>query len=297
MNYGHRAKLEQLGLSPSEAQVYLAVLGDGPLAAAAIANETGITRTNVYPTLCSLADKGLVEGGAGYGSKFAAVPPDQALPSLIAREKQSVSERERIANELAESLAPLAVDAASALDGTVQVVRTPRVISDRLHRLQLEAQHHVELIVKAPILNPRRGNPAQRKARQRGVRYRCLYEQAVLEDTEIKPYLETWIAEGEEARVYDGELPYKLAVFDSQVVLLTLVRRGGQSSALLVRHAPFAKSISILFDSFWREADPLVLDGAYKRRTAYPRKSRLNLRGSAVGASDSESQNSDPNRV
>lgn len=266
MNHENRSKLERLGLSPAEARIYLAVIHRGPLAAPAIANETGIKRTSVYPVICSLTDKGLIEGGTGHGVKFAAIAPDKALRALVMREQEMVSERKRIASELAETLSPLAAEAEAALDDSVQVVRTPQVIADRLHRLQLEAQQQVELVVKAPIMDPRLGNPAQKKAQQRGVRYRCLYERAVLEDPRVKPYLAEWIAAGEEARVYDGELPYKLAVFDSKVVLLTLVRHNGQSSALLVRHALFAKSISTLFDSFWREAEPLIVEGTHKHR-------------------------------
>jgi sugar-specific transcriptional regulator TrmB len=263
MNSTHRAKLEQLGLSPLEAHVYLAILHHGPLAAAAIASETRIPRTSIYPIVCSLADKGLVEGGAGYGSKFAAVGPDEALPALVAREKQRISEREEIAEELAETLAPLAADTDTALDDTVQVVRTPQVISERFQRLQLETARLSESFIKAPILSfP---NPAQKKARRRGVQYRALYERAVIEDPRITPYLEDWLSGGEEVRVYDGELPYKLVLCDREVVLLTLVRRSGQPSAMVVRHAPFAKSIGVLFDYFWQQAKPFDLE---QRQTA-----------------------------
>lgn len=280
MTNPNEAKLQQLGLSSAEAQIYLTLLHHGPQAAAAIANETGIKRTSVYPVICSLTDKGLIEGGTGHGVKFAAIAPAEALPSLVAREKRIISDRERIADELAETLSPLAANAETSLDDSVQVVRTPQVIADRLHRLQLEAERQVELVVKAPIMDPRPGNPAQKKAQRRGVHYRCLYERAVLEDPRVKPYLAQWIAAGEEARVYDGELPYKFAVFDSKVVLLTLVRRNGQSSALLVRHALFAKSISTLFDSFWREAKPLIVEGAHKHR----RRTKLTGRRPAAGA-------------
>jgi sugar-specific transcriptional regulator TrmB len=268
MDSNYRSKLEQLGLSQAEAEIYLAVLQQGPLAAAAIAQETGIPRTSIYPNLCSLADKGLVEGGAGYGSKFAAVPPEQALAALVAREKQTIAQREQIADELAEVLAPLAADSESALDGTVQILRTPHLISERFDRLQLESEQQIEAFVKAPILSPRLSNPPQKKAQQRGVRVRALYERAVLDDEKVKPYLEAWVAGGEEARVYNGELPYKLVIFDRQVVLLTLVRRNGQSSAMLVRHEPFVKSLGILFDYFWEQAKPLFPEAAPSRAVA-----------------------------
>lgn len=267
MDDANRVKLEQLGLSPAEAQVYLAILHHGPLAVAAIAHGTGIKRPSVYPTLSSLVDKGLVESGAGYGSKFAVVAPDQALPALVVRQKQTISERERIADELGLTLAPLTANAESALDASVQVLRTPQVIVERSDRLQQEAQGQVEFFNKAPILNPQ-GNPAQSQAQKRGVHYRAVYERTLIDDPKIKPYLASWVAGGEEARVYDGELPYKLVIADSESVLLTLVRMGGQTSALLVRHTPFAKSMSILFDSFWNQSQPLVVDGAKTRRSA-----------------------------
>jgi sugar-specific transcriptional regulator TrmB len=274
MNSAHRSKLEQLGLSTTEAQIYLALLHHGPLPAATIAKETGIPRTGVYPNLACLADKGLVEGGLGHGSKFAAVDPEEALPSLIIREEHALAERKRVADELAETLAPLAADAESALDDTVQVVRTPQVISERFHRLQLEAEHEVLNFVKAPILMPSQGNPAEQKSLQRGVRYRCLYERAVLDDPKIGPYLKSWIAAGEEARLYSGELPYKLVLFDRKVVLLTLVRRSGESSALMVRHEPFAKSIAMLFDTLWKEALPVIPEPRLKTDAASRRSAR-----------------------
>ena len=257
MNLTYRSKLEQLGLSSTEVQVYLAVLQHGPLAAAGIANQTGIARTSIYPTICSLADKGLVEGGAGYGSKFAAVSPAQALPALVAREKQILSDREQIARELAETLEPLAANAEFALDDAVQVIRSRQVIAERFDRLQLEAERTVDVIIKAPILNPRKDNPAQQKAQRRGVHFRGLYEEAAIEDPVIKPYIQGWIASGEEARVYDGELPYKLLIFDEEIVLMILTRRGGQSSALFVRHEPLAKSLTQWFNFLWKEAKPL----------------------------------------
>jgi hypothetical protein len=152
------------------------------------------------------------------------------------------------------------------LDDSVQVIRTPQVIAERVHRLQIEAKRSIEGVVKAPILLPRSWNPAQRKAQQHGVHYKALYERTVIDDPKVAPYLQSWISGGEEARVYEGELPYKLIVFDREVVLSILVKRSGQPAALLVRHEPFARAMSILFDYFWQQAEPLVFDGAKKRR-------------------------------
>jgi len=275
MNSAHQTELENLGLSPGEAQVYLAVLRHGPLAVAAIAHETGIARTSIYPIACALAGKGLIEGGLGHGSKFAAIAPDDALVSFVARQKQTVFERERIAQGLAETLAPLAADTKSALDGTVQILRTPHVITERWQRCQLESKRSVENFVKAPIFSF--SNPAQRKTAKRSLPHRGLYEREVIEDPRVLANLDEWLAGGEESRVYDGELPYKMVIYDRQAVLLTLVRPGGQPSAMFVRHAPFANSLGILFDYFWQQARPLTAELVREINTAAAKKRAVAL--------------------
>src|SRR3979411_1390575 len=93
-------KLKQLGLSAPEAEVYLALVRDGgPVSASAVATETGLPRTNVYPILRSLINKGLVESEAGYGTPFAAVRPREALRSLMARAREDFLQREILARE------------------------------------------------------------------------------------------------------------------------------------------------------------------------------------------------------
>jgi sugar-specific transcriptional regulator TrmB len=259
MSHENRAELVELGLSPTEAQVYLALLQNPLLSASAIAAATELSRSRVYQTLCSLADKGLVESGAGYGSKFVVVAPDQAFPAFIARERESLAQREDLAGRVGQRLSALVEPGESTPDDSVQVIRTRQLIGERLHRLQLEAKRLVEGIVKAPILVPSSWDLAQRKAMKHGVRYKALYERAALDDPQIAPYIDGWLAGGEEARVFDGELPYKFFVFDDELVVSTLVWGDGRPTALLVRHPPYARSMSILFNFFWNQAKPLVI--------------------------------------
>jgi HTH-type transcriptional regulator, sugar sensing transcriptional regulator len=207
----------------------------------------------------------------------------------VVRDEQRLAERQQIAKELAEALAPLAAAADSALDDFVQVIRTPHLIAERSQRLQLEARTIIEGIVKAPILNPKVANPAQPVATRHGVHYKVLYELAVTDDPKVAPFLQGWLAGGEEARVYDGELPYKLAVFDKEVVLLTLARRIGHPAAMVVRNAPFARSMSILFDFFWNQAKPLTA-AAPAEKAARPSNRKWNTFRAAAGTPGAQSQ-------
>jgi sugar-specific transcriptional regulator TrmB len=268
MKDGFIPELEELGLSTAEAQLYVVLIKNGSLGAAAVANLAGIQRSNVYPILCSLIDKGVVEGGAGYGSKFTAIPPSQALPLLVIRERERLVERERLANQLARRMAPFVTSAEATPEELIQVLRNPTVIAERFDRLQVETKRRIDIIVKAPILNPRGDNPAQAKARKRGVRIRGLYERAAIADPGIAPYLDAWIAGGEEMRVYDGELPHKVAIFDIEVMLLPLTMPGTQMRALVIKHEQLAQSLTIMFESFWQQAEPLVAAGGKKKNSA-----------------------------
>jgi sugar-specific transcriptional regulator TrmB len=263
----HRVELEELGLSSSEAQVYLALLrSSGGLGASAVASTTGIQRTGIYPILDALLEKGMVERGAGYGGRFTAVAPRQALPSLIAREKEELANRERLAGELAEKLESVAEPFDPAADvEVIQVLRDPRLIAERFERLELEAERQIEIFCKPPVIG-RIDNPAQTKAMRRGVRVRSVYEQSALNDPALEPYLSKWVAAGEEARFYDGELPHKLAVFDRQSVLMPLVAPSGQGSTLFIRHPQLAMSLGMLFDSFWKRGKRFPASRAKKTK-------------------------------
>jgi sugar-specific transcriptional regulator TrmB len=261
MPHQQQVELERLGLSTPEAQIYLALLRDGrPLGASALAATTDISRSNLYLTLNSLVDRGLVEVEAGYGGRFSAISPDQALPALIVRKNNELLECKRRAGELVKELEALAKPADENSEAEViQILRDPRVITQRFERLQIEAERQIEVCVKAPFFMGPVANTSQEKALRRGIRGRGLYEKAVLDAPEVRPYLERWIAKGEEARIYPGELPHKLALFDRQTVLLPLFMPGKQVRTLFIRHQPLATSLGMLFDSLWEKSEPLTV--------------------------------------
>lgn len=253
-------ELEELGLLPAEAQIYLALIRNGALGASAIANVTKVPRSSVYPTLNALIDKGLVEGGAGYGSRFSAVRAELALPTLIRREKEELLHRESVAKKLTEHLSSLAEPVEGGPEELIEVIRSPRAVAERFERLVLEAERQIDVLTKPPFVLPAAfaSNPAQEKAQRRGVRCRSLYEKASLEDAAIKPHVANWIAAGEEARLYDGELPQKLAIFDSQIVLVPLIRPREPMKTVLIRHPQLAQTLTLAFEYLWERSKPIA---------------------------------------
>jgi len=256
MSEAIRLQLEKWGLSVAEADVYLALVRNGVLGASGIASATGIPRTSVYPILDSLIQKGLIDTGAGYGSRFTALSPKNALPSLIVREREELMQRERLTASLVKQLELLGAPAENcAEEELIQVLRDPRAVRERIERLQLEAERQIDVFTKPPYFG--RSNPAEQKSLRRGVRVRSLYERAGLDAPEIKPFLSGWIAAGEKARAWNGELPHKLAIFDTEVVVMPLIMPGDQTRTLLIRHPQLAKSLSVAFQFYWDKAEPI----------------------------------------
>jgi sugar-specific transcriptional regulator TrmB len=246
-------ELQRLGLLPAEAQIYLALLGNGKLGATALARAVGMSRTTVYPTLKSLLEKGLIEAAAGYGTQFSAIPPAHALPVLIGRVKETLVHHEQLANSLMERLSSLAGPNIVAGNEFVHVTCSPGAIAQRFERLQLEAREQVEVFVKAPLyLIPHK--PVEGKVLHCRLRFRCLYEPAAVSSAATKASLADSMRE---ARVHGGELPHRLAIFDRQNVLLHFMMPNDQARALVIRHRELATSLGMLFDCLWERAKPL----------------------------------------
>ncbi len=268
--------LEKWGLPAQEAHAYLALIRSGPLGASGIASAIGMARTSVYPILESLLQKGLVEAGAGLGSRYTAVAPKEALRSLMVHEREELVQRDRLTGNLIKQLEALAQPADSSGEAElVQVLKDPRVIAERFLRLELEAEQQVEVFCKPPVFI-REGNPAQEDAMRRGVRVRGLYERACLDVEIVRSNLAKWLRGGEEARAYDGELPHKLAVFDRYNVLMPLITPGGQSRTLFVKSPQLGASLGLLFDFLWEQSQPLSAEAPdtirRRRQNSVPRQ-------------------------
>jgi predicted DNA-binding transcriptional regulator len=275
MDKDYQARLEKWGLSPLEAQVYLALVSHSQtLRAAAVAAAAGIPRPSVYPVLESLVEKGMVKNGEGYGSEFAAIDPSKALPRLIAGEKEKLAERELLTDTLVQGLGLLArAKPKTSETELIEVLRDPRIRGERFQQLQREATREVDTlssIANVPLPQRRTGNPALCQSLRRSIKHRVIYEPALLEHEYIAPYLKGWIQLGEEARVYKGHLPLRFALFDEKIAWMPLEVNAPRHPvvSLVIRHHALGQTLRLLFDYLWNESEPLTLEtkGVQSRR-------------------------------
>jgi sugar-specific transcriptional regulator TrmB len=267
-----QAQLEQWGLSSPEAQVYLTLVRNAERAgASAIASASGMPRPSVYPILKALVEKGMVQNGEGYGSEFAALPPDEALPRLLAAEKEKLKEREQLTGDLIKKLRVEVGKKPKTLETKlIELLRDPRVRGERFQQLQREAKQEVNTlasVANVPLEQRRQGNPALCESLRRGIKHRVIYEAAILEHEYIAPFLKGWIELGEEARVYRGHLPLKVALFDDKIAWIPLEVNAPRHPviSLVIRHHALGQTLRLLFDYLWNESEPLTLESQAKR--------------------------------
>lgn len=92
--------LMKLGLTTSEAKVYLSLLKFGQATGKALSQGSRLARQEVYRILCELHKKGLVEKVIATPTQFNPIPVEDCLQMLINQRKNEVSETELKASML-----------------------------------------------------------------------------------------------------------------------------------------------------------------------------------------------------
>jgi sugar-specific transcriptional regulator TrmB len=105
LNYKEEKVLTNLGLTASQAKVYLALICEGPSKIIGISKASGIHRAHLYEILGSLEAKGVVEKKLGTGM-FTATPLKEAVPMLVKLRQQELSKIETEAKAIMRMTQP-----------------------------------------------------------------------------------------------------------------------------------------------------------------------------------------------
>jgi DNA-binding CsgD family transcriptional regulator len=108
-------------------------------------------------------------------------------------------------------------------------------------------------------------NTEEQDALARGVRYRAIYERALLEGPGELDSVREGISWGEEARVAPA-LPIRLAIVDRSTAICPLThdreRHLGEPSAAVIGRGQLLDALLDLFEGHWLRASPLSVSGA-----------------------------------
>ena len=260
----HVQRLVEVGLTPTEARVYVALLEVGHGRPAELAMRAGVPRQKVYEALHVLEEHGFCASEAGRVVQYRAVAADSAVPAWL-RERENdrrlTAEREeRLGAELVRHLpAPPSESPTSDVDSTLETFVGPARTNEVLERMAAAAERTLDIVQPPPFVQPRsRWNIAEAAALQRGVRVRVIHTP---EGLELPERVLGLLRSGGEVRVVEG-LPMKMIVRDgveAAVALVDPVTGKQRITSALIRHPALVAPLGALFESEWKRGRNVML--------------------------------------
>lgn len=258
------ADLDELGLTPSQARVLLALMELGSAHSAEVARLAGIPRTAVYPVLQELAARRLVTQVGSEGRAIWASPGRQEVLELLgaAHEDRLRRERERMVRvqSTMESLFPAT---ATSLP-LVHVIPSVGQAKDAYDQLLADTDTEL-LVLSGPPYTSGSGapmNPEITELLDRGVEARVLFDRDrfLAYKAARREDIEAYLGAGVQARILQN-LPVKQVVSDRKAVLAAIPDTADPDSGfpmgLLVKSERYAGVQATAFEAYWAAAKSL----------------------------------------
>ncbi len=266
--------LLDLGLTPSEAKVYLALISHGSLTAVDACKLSGVPRAKIYEIFNNLSSHGLCYEISGKKKKYSAVNPTEGLQRKIETGRRDLELKEKLAIATGEKLMPFfksLESVASLVSSTIHYLSNADLTTKVYLRILHEAQEEILFLSKAPYNVSVKGSQSHvQTALARGVRIKSVGETSECHNKDtLTPLLEN-LAKGAELRVLPN-LPCKLIMVDQKQALLILYESGKEEmdstkggtpslfSGILVEHIAIVNLLKVAFDSLWQLAIPLEI--------------------------------------
>jgi len=254
---------ESMLLDPAEENAYRLLVGLAVAHVDRLAEVAGLSVRVAGELLSRLEAKGMVLR-QGEGLVYRPQPPDVALGTALLRRQESLEGDRRLVASLSEEFR--AVARRRDADHAVEVVIGAGPLRERLRDLQQHAREEILWFCRAnPLAMQGPDNTEELGALARGVRYRAVYERALLEAPGELDSVREAIGWGEEARVA-SVLPVRLAIVDRHTAICPLTHddeRGlGEPTASVIRSGQLLDALLDLFEGHWERASPLTTTGA-----------------------------------
>ncbi|ANC32078.1 helix-turn-helix domain-containing protein [Isoptericola dokdonensis] len=256
-----------VGLTPALLAAYRVLVAAPYATVGRVAAALDVGPDDARERLRALADLGFVGRAVGTQdagtaeARYVAAPPSLVLGTRLAAHEVAMRRAQAELDTL-EQMYRLA-GAEGGADDVVQVVHGAAEVAHWFARVQSGARSEVMAFVQHPVaVTGADENHVEDDLVRRGVQYRVLFEQAMLDA--FPGGLDAFAAglrAGESARV-TGSLPLRMVIADRDLALLPVLTDPSHAAAaaMLVRPSSLLTGLVTLFDTLWTRAAPVVLD-------------------------------------
>lgn len=257
-------KLQNVGISRREAEVYIALLQKKEFTAPELTKITTITRTKIYEILQNLIRKGVCNENYRDGQKvFRGIKPQIAIQNIVSNYELEIEQKKQVAISLEKELTSLHENNLNNNDPLdyIEVINDLGQIRNRWNEIQSNSKFEMLIFTKTPYSVSLEENiKDETTVINKGIKCKGIYEYVDIEsDGDMDQFismLSSYISIGEELRLIE-KLPIKLAVIDEKIAMLALndpVSLKPSITTLVVDHPGFALAQKEVFESYWNKA-------------------------------------------
>lgn len=257
-------KLQELGLSGREAEIYLALLIKNELSASEVAKITSVSRTKSYELLQNLVKKNVCNERYKNGIKvFSSIEPTIGIRNMLAVYEEELDKKKKLAEEFKKELIELHKIKEENNDPLdyIEVLSDKGQIRDRWLNIQRNTKKELLVFTKQPYVVPLEENIKEEAELMESKKIigKSIYEFKNVDTIEGKNNLiqliEVFQKFGEEARIVK-ELPMKLVICDETVSILVLNDRvtltPTSTTTIVIDHPSLAIALKNVFESYWQ---------------------------------------------
>lgn len=260
-------KLQKLGLSKRESEVYIALLTKKEFTAPEIGKVTSVSRNKSYEVLQSLVKKNLCTETYKNGTKvFSGIKPDIALKNIISVYEDELKEKKELSSRFSEELMKIHSEnkqSSGSLD-YIEVFTDIGQVRERWETIERETKQELLVFTKPPYsVSLEDTLEIAEEVKQNSISVKSIYEFNTLNTLEelhaLLKMIDIYKRMGEEAKII-RELPMKLAISDVKTTVFVLndkVSMQGGMTTMVVEHPGFAIALKKVFESYWKEAIPI----------------------------------------
>ena len=261
---GFIEKLQKLGLSKRESEVYIALLTKKEFTAPEIGKITSVSRNKSYEVLQSLVKKNLCTEKFKNGTKvFSGIKPDIALQNIISIQENELKEKKELTAQFSKELMKLHAankNSSGPLD-YIEVFTDIGQVKDRWESIERNTKKELLVFTKPPYsVSLEDTLEVAEEVKKNKIVIKSIYEyktlQSIEEATNLLKMIDIYKKMGEEARIIE-ELPMKLAISDLTTTVFVLDDKISMQSGMttmIVEHSGFATALEKVFDGYWKEA-------------------------------------------
>ena len=245
--------LFEVGLSFSEAKVYLALLEKGISQVGEIVKLSGVPQQKIYYVLQKLLNRGLCSLIPGKVKKYKAENPSIGIGNFIDKTQKQMDILQVMVTDL-ERQYQRGKKENNNLQ-RIEIIQNSTQIVEKVLSFEQSAKEEVLSFNRAPYAMVNR-NVEETKGLKKGIKYRVIYEVDEVKRLVDLLAIDMYIKAGEEVKIVT-ELPLKMMIFDSRILMFAIeddIIPGTSFSIAIIQRSNLVKGMKELFEVYWQKA-------------------------------------------